>query len=83
MAEAPSSLLTLRDDLAKFEINLIAEAVTGLDHGTLKPTPQHCMEDRQYFVMHNSLRSVAEQRLAQYQSTEQTAVEVRAMSHAL
>jgi len=41
-------------------IELIAEAVAGLDRGALTSNPQTDRErDRQFFVMHDRLKSVA------------------------
>ena len=66
LLNAPASLGSLRDLMAADEVRLIAEAVAELDRGTLKPIPQSVKEDRQYFVMHDTLKKAAEQRLAQY-----------------
>jgi hypothetical protein len=49
---------------------LIAEAVAGLDHGALTSNPQTDRErDRQFFVMHDRLKPVAERRLKNKHAT--------------
>jgi folate-dependent phosphoribosylglycinamide formyltransferase PurN len=64
MAEPPTSFEALRNHLAAFEVSLIAEAVAGLDRGTLKPLPQPPTTDQQYYVMHEALKAIAERKLA-------------------
>jgi hypothetical protein len=45
-------------------IELIAEAVAGLDRGTISAVPQADREkDYQFFVMHEHLKAVATRRL--------------------
>jgi len=63
-AEQCDSLTDLRNRMIAEGIELLAEAVVGLDHGTLRPTAQ-CDRDRdnQFFVMHERLKSMAERRL--------------------
>jgi hypothetical protein len=49
-------------------IELIAEAVTGLDRGMFSAVPQAEREtDRQFFVMHERLKAVATRRLKKVQ----------------
>ena len=58
------SLTDLRQRMIAEGIELIAEAVSGLDRGTILPVAQHDREaDRQYFVMHDRLKTVAGQKL--------------------
>ena len=58
------SLTDLRNKMIAEGIELIAEAVTGLDRGTLSAVPQAGREkDSQFFVMHGALKSVAARRL--------------------
>ena len=54
------SLTDLRNRMIAEGIELIAEAVSELDRGTLSPVPQAEHEtDRQFFVMHERLKAVA------------------------
>jgi methionyl-tRNA formyltransferase len=58
------SLADLRNRMIADGIELIAEAVSGLDRGTISPVPQADREkDCQFFVMHEQLRAVATRRL--------------------
>jgi folate-dependent phosphoribosylglycinamide formyltransferase PurN len=58
------SLTDLRTRMIAEGIELIAEAVAGLDRGTLSALAQAEREiDRQFFVMHERLKGVATQRL--------------------
>ena len=58
------SLTDLRNQMIAEGIESIAEAVAGLDRGTLSAVLQVDREkDSQFFVMHDALKSVAERRL--------------------
>jgi hypothetical protein len=58
------SLPDLRNRMIAESIELLAEAVGGLDRGTILPSPQVDREkDHQFFVMHEQLKAVAERRL--------------------
>jgi folate-dependent phosphoribosylglycinamide formyltransferase PurN len=58
------SFTDLRNRMIAEGVELIGEAVTGLDRGTLSPVPQTAREkDSQYFVMHDRLKAVAKGRL--------------------
>jgi folate-dependent phosphoribosylglycinamide formyltransferase PurN len=58
------SLADLRNKMIAEGIELIAEAVAGLDRGTISAVPQADREnDRQFFVMHEQLKAVATRRL--------------------
>lgn len=58
------SLPDLRNRMIAEGIELIAEAVAGLDCGTISAVPQADREtDRQFFVMHDQLKAVATRRL--------------------
>jgi methionyl-tRNA formyltransferase len=58
------SLSDLRNRMIAEGIELIAEAVAGLDRGTLSAVSQAEREtDRQFFVMHERLKAVAMRRL--------------------
>ena len=58
------SLTDLRNRMIAEGIELLAEAVAGLDRGTLSAVPQAEPEaDRQFFVMHERLKAVATRRL--------------------
>ena len=58
------SLTDLRNRMIAEGIELLAEAVAGLDRGTLSADPQAEREtDTQFFVMHERLRAVAMRRL--------------------
>ena len=64
------SLTDLRNRMIAEGIELIAEAVAGLDRGALTSNPQTDRErDRQFFVMHDRLKSVAERRLKNKHAT--------------
>jgi folate-dependent phosphoribosylglycinamide formyltransferase PurN len=64
------SLTDLRNRMIAEGIELIAEAVAGVDRGTLTSNPQtDCERDRQFFVMHDRLKSVAERRLKNKHAT--------------
>jgi methionyl-tRNA formyltransferase len=63
-AHGCDSLAELRNRMIADGIELIAEAVTGLDRGTISNVPQPGGEkDRQFFVMHEQLKAVATRRL--------------------
>jgi methionyl-tRNA formyltransferase len=65
------SLADLRNRMIAKGIDLIAEAVAGLDRGTISAAPQADREkDRQFFVMHEQLKAVATRRLNQIRSKE-------------
>jgi len=56
----------LRNRMIAEGIELIGEAVTGLDRGTLAAIPQADGDkDNQFFVMHERLKSIAARRLSQ------------------
>ncbi|MGO9405446.1 MAG: formyltransferase family protein [Terriglobales bacterium] len=58
------SLDDLRNKMIAEGIELLAEAVAGLDRGTISSGPQDDREkDNQFFVMHEQLKSVAANRL--------------------
>jgi methionyl-tRNA formyltransferase len=58
------SLIDLRNRMIAEGIGLMAEALIGLDRGTISPVPQADREkDRQFFVMHDRLKSVAARRI--------------------
>jgi folate-dependent phosphoribosylglycinamide formyltransferase PurN len=58
------SLAELRNKMIAEGIELIAEAVAGLDRGTISAVPQADREkDYQFFVMHEHLKAVATRRL--------------------
>jgi len=62
------SLTDLRNRMIAEGIELIAEAVSGLDRGTLSTVPQAEHEtDRQFFVMHERLKAAATRRLKKSQ----------------
>jgi folate-dependent phosphoribosylglycinamide formyltransferase PurN len=65
LAEPAPSLKALRNTLGALEVTLMAEAVSGLDRGTLAPQPQPPEPDCQYFVMHDALKAPAERKLVQ------------------
>jgi len=63
-ADDCDSLADLRNRMIAEGIELIAEAVAGLDSGTISPVPQAEREtDRQFFVMHERLQAEATRRL--------------------
>jgi len=65
------SLADLRNRMIAEGIELIADAVVGLDRGTIKAVPQTDREkDRQCFVMHEQLKAVATRRLKQSRPKE-------------
>jgi folate-dependent phosphoribosylglycinamide formyltransferase PurN len=58
------SLDDLRNKMIADGVELLAEAVAGLDHGTISPSPQTDREkDCQFFAMHEQLKAVATRRL--------------------
>jgi methionyl-tRNA formyltransferase len=62
------SLTDLRNRMIAEGIELSAEAVSGLDRGTLSTVPQAEHEtDRQFFVMHERLKAAATRRLKKSQ----------------
>ena len=63
-ADGCDSSADLRNKMIADGIELIAEAVAGLDRGTVSAVPQADREkDRQFFVMHEHLKAVATHRL--------------------
>ena len=63
-ADECDSLTDLRNRIIAEGMELLAEAVAGLDRGTLSAVPQAEREgDRQFFVMHERLKAVATRRL--------------------
>jgi methionyl-tRNA formyltransferase len=63
-ADGCDSLADLRNKMIAEGIELIAEAVAGLDRGTISAVPQADREkDCQFFVMHEQLKAVATRRL--------------------
>jgi folate-dependent phosphoribosylglycinamide formyltransferase PurN len=65
-ADGCDSLADLRNKMIAEGIELIAEAVAGLDRGTIPAVPQTDPEkdrDRQFFVMHERLKAMATRRL--------------------
>ena len=66
LADGCDSLADLRNKMIAEGIELIAEAVAGLDRGTIPAVPQTDREkdrDRQFFVMHERLKAMATRRL--------------------
>jgi folate-dependent phosphoribosylglycinamide formyltransferase PurN len=64
------SISDLRKRMIADGIELIAEAVAGLDQGALTSNPQTDRErDQQFFVMHDRLKTVAERRLKNNHAT--------------
>jgi len=64
LADGCESLADLRNKMIAEGIELIAEAVAGLDRGTISAVPQADREkDRQFFVMHEQLKAMATRRL--------------------
>ena len=63
-ADGCDSLADLRNKMIAEGIELIAEAVAGLDRGTISAVPQIDREkDCQFFVMHEQLKAMATHRL--------------------
>jgi folate-dependent phosphoribosylglycinamide formyltransferase PurN len=63
-ADGRCSLADLRNKMIAEGIELIAEAVAGLDRGTISAVPQADREkDCQFFVTHEQLKAVATRRL--------------------
>jgi methionyl-tRNA formyltransferase len=63
------SLSDLRNRLIAFGVEKVSEVVSGLDLGSIFATPQSALdEDRQYFVMHDWLRTRAAERLTHSRS---------------
>ncbi len=67
-ADDCDSLTDLRNRMISEGIELLAEAVAGLDRGAISAAPQaereaEREEDRQFFVMHERLKAVATRRL--------------------
>lgn len=63
-ADQCQSLTDLRNRMIAEGIELIAEAVAGLDRGTILPAPQADREsDNQFFVMHDRLKEEAARQL--------------------
>jgi folate-dependent phosphoribosylglycinamide formyltransferase PurN len=63
-AESCGSLVDLRNKMIAEGIELLAEAVSGLDREKIAAAPQAAREeDRQFFVMHEQLKSMAARRL--------------------
>ena len=68
-ADGCDSLADVRNKMIAEGIELIAEAVAGLDRGTISAVPQADREkDRQFFVTHDQLQAVAARRLKEIQS---------------
>ena len=64
VANGCDSLADLRNKMIAEGIELLAEAVAGLDRGTISAVPQADREiDRQFFVMHEQLKALATRRL--------------------
>lgn len=60
----PATVQTVRERLSSLGVDLVVEAVQGLDRGTLRPVPQTRRdEDLQYFVIHRALAAAAQRRL--------------------
>ena len=65
-AGAAASLTDLRNRMIAFGIDLLLEAVSGLEQGKLSPAPQPDHDkDHQFFVMHDRLKAEAERGLLQ------------------
>jgi len=68
-AEGCDSLADLRNKMIAEGIELLAEAVTGVDRGTISAVPQTDRErDCHFFVMHEQLKTIATRRLKGVQS---------------
>lgn len=68
--EECDSLVDLRNRMIAAGIELIEEAIVGLEQGLLAATPQSEREyDHQYFVMHDSLKRLAARRLKSIRSS--------------
>jgi methionyl-tRNA formyltransferase len=68
-AEGCDSLADLRNKMIAEGIELIAEAVAGLDRGTISAVPQTDREkDCQFFVMHERLKAVATRQMKEGRS---------------
>jgi len=60
------SLIDLRNRMIAFGIEMMGEAIAGLEAGAIVPARQAgCARDTQYFVMHERLKSAAAGSLAQ------------------
>jgi folate-dependent phosphoribosylglycinamide formyltransferase PurN len=71
VTDSCDSLNDLRNRMIGQGIELIAEAVAGLDRGSISAVPQADREkDRQFFVMHERLKAVTTRRLNQIRSKE-------------
>jgi folate-dependent phosphoribosylglycinamide formyltransferase PurN len=65
-AENCASLTDLRNRMIAEGIELVYEAIAGLESGTIAPIPQLDREkDNQFFVMHERLKKIAAHRLKQ------------------
>jgi methionyl-tRNA formyltransferase len=63
------SLTDLRNRMIAFGMDLLLEAVAGLEKGTLSAVPQSDRDkDHQFFVMHDRLKVEATRRLQRLQS---------------
>ena len=62
-ADACESLTDLRNRLIAFGMDLLLEAIAGMEKGTLQPIPQPDRDkDHQFFVMHDRLKAEASRR---------------------
>jgi folate-dependent phosphoribosylglycinamide formyltransferase PurN len=58
------TIQSLRDKSIPISIDVLAEVISGLKNGAIRPVKQEEM-GKQYFVMHKRLKDVAEERLQQ------------------
>jgi folate-dependent phosphoribosylglycinamide formyltransferase PurN len=64
VGEGCDSLVNLRNKMIADGIELLVEAVSGLNRGTISAVPQPGREEnRQFFVMHEQLKAMAARRL--------------------
>lgn len=55
---------SLRAKALPVSVEAVMEGIAGLANGSLKPVSQHIQDGKQYFVMHERLKKVAEGRIA-------------------
>jgi folate-dependent phosphoribosylglycinamide formyltransferase PurN len=58
--EDGDTIASLRAKSLAMNVDIMIEGIKGLDDGTLTRTPQRPEEGKQYFVMHNRLKRIAE-----------------------
>jgi methionyl-tRNA formyltransferase len=62
--ELGDTLARVRAKAFPIDVDLMLDAIRGMERGTLARTPQAEGEGKQYFTMHPRLRAVAEKRIA-------------------